>query len=235
MSLPMMNVPKFSLIVPSSKKEIEYRPFLVKEERIILMALENKNEIEILRAIKEAIRNCTFEKLDAESLSSFDIEYIFLKLRAKSKGEFVKLNVLCSAENCNSRTLLSVNIDNIAVTIPEGHTTKISLSDNIGIMMKYPNPEIVMRDPETSEAKKVFNAIILSIDGIYNNTEMFPAKDYTKEELGKFLDNLSQANFEKINNFFETMPYLKHDIVFNCKKCNTENKYSIEGLRSFLD
>ena len=230
MTLPKIATPKHTLKLPSDGRSIKYRPFLVKEEKILLMAVESENEKEISNAVKNIIRNCIEgEDFDIDDLSTFDIEYLFLNLRSKSVGETVKLNFKC--EECEEECLVGINLSEIEVERTEGHNSKIQLTDEIGIVMKYPTFSIT-DSPEVE--KNPLEMVNLCIDKIYDTKSVYNAKDSSKEELSEFIESLNQQQFQKIQGFFETMPKLRKEVKFKCSKCEKENAVVIERLQDFF-
>ncbi len=243
MGLPTIAIPQYKLIVPSTEKEISYRPFLVKEEKILLIAMESDDQQQMTDAIQTIIQNCVFEDLDINSMPMFDIEYIFLQLRAKSKGEIIDLTYEC--EKCKKSIPTKVDLTTIEVTRTEGHTSKIPLSEDVGVIMKYPS--ISLQDSistDSTDVENVFTTVTACIDSIWDKENVFQSKDHTKEELDKFVESLPDASFAKIQKFFDTVPVLKHEIEAKClnkngkgKKasvCGHVEKRTLEGLASFF-
>jgi len=249
MGLPTITVPKYSLHLPSSGKEIKYRPFLVKEEKILLMAMESEDEKQIMDATITVINNCVLGDLDVGKMPLFDIEYIFLWLRAKAKGEIVELKYTCP--ECKNAIDISINIENIKVNKIENHTNKIELTESLGVVLNYPNMTIQSKlDQLKDEAdiEKIFKTIQYCIDYIYDAETTYPAKDHTEEELKDFLESLTDPQFQKIAKFFEEAPSLKHTIKLECenkiksdnkkkekaKVCGYKEDVILEGLASFF-
>ena len=243
MGLPTIAVPQYKLTIPSTLKEGSYRPFLVKEEKILLIAMESDDPKQMTGAINTIIENCIFEDLDVNNMPMFDIEYIFLQLRAKSKGEIVDLSYEC--EKCKKEIPAQVDLAKIEITRTEGHTNKIQLSSDVGVIMKYPS--ISMQDTistENTDVENVFTTVTTCIDSIWDKENVFSAKDHTKEELDKFVESLPDESFQKIQEFFNTVPVLRHDIEVKClnkngkgKKasiCGNVEKRTLEGLASFF-
>jgi len=255
MGLPTITVPEYTLKLPSTGKEYKYRPFLVKEEKILLIAMESEDEEQIMDATINIIKNCVVGELDIDNLPMFDIEYIFLQLRGKAKGERIELKYKCP--KCEGQIPLGINIDNIKVITKEGHSTKIELQDNLGIVMKYPNITIQKKLSEYQVDKEddkvviegLFETIIHCIDYIYDAESTYPAKDHTEKELTEFLESLNDDQFQQISKFFETSPALKHEVELHCKNqketkskgketkkvCNYKEKITLEGLASFFE
>ena len=243
MALPKIAVPKYQLKIPSTGKEVSYRPFLVKEEKILLIAMESDNETEITNAIRDIIQNCTYEELDVKNMPIFDIEYLFLQLRAKSKGEVIDLSFEC--ERCKKPIAIQIDVSKLEVTRTEGHDTKIPLSDDVGVIMRYPSMEVQsIINKESSDVENIFSTISFCIESIWDKETVYASKDHTKEELNEFLESLPDSSFTKIQKFFDTIPVLKHEVELKCtskngkgKKaslCGWEGTRTLEGLGSFF-
>jgi hypothetical protein len=219
MGLPTIAIPEYSLTVPSSGQEVKYRPFLVKEEKILLLAMESEDQKQIMQATKTVIGNCVVGDYDLNTLATFDIEYIFLWLRGKSKGEEIDLKYTCP--ECKNPIDANFNIEDVKIRRIEGHNKKIELTDKLGVVMKYPNMDMqeLIDDVESkdkSQIEIIFKSIITCIDYIYDEEKIYAHKDHTLQELEAFLDSLTDTNFKKISMFFETMPALKHTISIKC-------------------
>lgn len=242
MALPVVNAPVYTLEVPSTKKVIKFRPFLVKEEKLLLIAMQDdKKESAIVETLKQIVKNCTFGEVDVESLSITDIEYIFLQLRAKSKGDEVEVSFKCSndvnGESCDTVNQTKINLQNVKVEKNVDHSNKIMLTDTIGIILKEPtlNDIATLQEKignEYSDMKDIFESINGFIDTIFNGEVIY--NEYTKEELTEFIESLSDEQFQKIKSFFETMTKLKLDVNITCKKCGYNETVTLEGLQSFL-
>ena len=239
MSLPKVNTPVYETVLPSTEKVIKYRPFLVKEEKILLTAMEDGDEKVIFNAVKQIIKNCVQGELDIDNMPLFDIEYLFLRLRAKSVGEEVTLGLKpwgCPQNNgelCEFTTEVSVNLEEIKCVKDKKHTSKIMLDDKIGIMMKY--PDISQMNIGESENDILGMKIIKnSINMIFTEEETYERDSFTDKELDEFVDSLNTKQMDKIRNFFETMPQLKHTVKYNCKTCGEEKETTVQGLNSFF-
>ena len=243
MTLPRIAVPKYTLIIPSSGKEISYRPFLVKEEKILLIAMESDDEIQMTSAIQNIIENCVYDDLDVQSIPMFDIEYIFLQLRAKSKGEIVDLSFDCG--KCKKPITIQIDLTKIEIIKTEGHDIKIPLSDDVGVIMKYPSMEIQsIINKENTDVENIFSTITFCIDSIWDKESVYASKDHTKEEINDFLESLPDDSFTKIQKFFDTVPVLKHEFELKCTSKNGKGKKAticgwketktLEGLGSFF-
>jgi hypothetical protein len=237
MALPKLNVPVYEAILPSTEKVIKYRPFLVKEEKLLLTAQES-GEDAVLPAVKQIIKNCVQGELDVDRMPIFDIEYLFLRLRAKSIGEEVTLGLKpwgCPQNNgelCKYTTEVAINLEEIECKKDKKHSSKIMLDDNIGIMMKYPDiSQIGIKGSEIEMGMKVIKSCI---NMIFTKEETHEKDSFTDKELDEFIDSLNSKQMEGINNFFETMPTIKHTAKYTCKTCNEEKETTIQGLQSFF-
>ena len=243
MALPKIAVPKYQLKIPSSGKEVSYRPFLVKEEKILLIAMESDKEEEMITAVKDIIDNCIYDDLDVKNMPMFDIEYIFLQLRSKSKGEMADMSFECG--KCKKPIEAQIDLSKIEVTRTEGHDPKVVLSDDIGIIMKYPSMQLQsIIDQEGSDVENIFSTISFCIESIWDKETVYSAKDHTKEELNDFLESLPDDSFMRIQKFFDTVPVLKHDVELKCTSkngkgknpsiCGWKDTKTLEGLGSFF-
>ena len=248
MGLPRVAVPEYSMTLPSNEKEVKYRPFLVKEEKLLLMAMESEKEDEIMDAIKNVITNCVQGDINIDKLPLFDIEYIFLWLRAKSKGEVIELNYSCP--KCKGKIPVSFSVEDIKIHKSDNHSNKVELTDDLGIVLNYPDivlqKKIASLPDDLKEVELIFKTILTCIDYIYDAETTYPAKDHSKEELLTFVESLTDDYFKQITNFFETIPALKHKAVLNCtnkvkrkgkeaKVCNHKEDIELEGLASFFE
>tara|TARA_B100000927_G_scaffold279934_1_gene263941 strand:- start:44 stop:769 length:726 start_codon:yes stop_codon:yes gene_type:complete len=240
MPLPTIETPTYELKLHSSNKKVRYRPFLVKEEKVLIIALESKNENDITNAVKEVLKKCILTKgIDVDSLPTFDIEYLFLNIRAKSIGEDIKLTVTCPDDN-ETKVPVTVYVDEIKVVKPKGHTKDIKLDDKLTIRMKYPSLNQFIEtnfttDDETETlVDKTFRVVSDCIDVIYTEEDAWDTKDYTPKERMDFVEQLNSSQYKKVEKFFSTMPKLSHTIeVVNP---NTKKKGSVvlEGLANFF-
>lgn len=237
MPLPKPPVPTYELKVPSNDKTIKYRPFLVKEEKVLLIALESQDEKQIENAVLDILKGCILTRgIKVEELAIFDIEYIFLKIRSKSVGEVVSMKVTCLDDN-ETVVDYELNLDQVEVQKPEGHTNKIDLGEGMGMVLKYPginqfvSTQIVGKDLTATE---VFDAIVDSVHQIYTADEVFEAKTTPRKELVDYVDSLTTKNFEQIQEFFNTMPKLSHSFKVINPKTGVESEYTIEGLSNFF-
>jgi len=230
MSLPKLNTPTFELILPSTGKKIKYRPFLVKEHKVLLTMAEADNT-EVARIVAELVDVCTFNKLNVQALPHFDIEYIFLQLRAKSISETVDVIVNCE---CGNKIDANFTIDNLKVVRDSTHSNKIMLTDMYGVEMNYPVFEDVVGVFASNNTSKVVELIINCIKGVFDNENYWDAKEQTKEELEEFVYSLTKEQFDKIENFFVTAPKIVQEIESDCPKCKRHNISKLEGLSNFF-
>tara|TARA_Y100000310_G_scaffold314867_1_gene364686 strand:+ start:436 stop:1140 length:705 start_codon:yes stop_codon:yes gene_type:complete len=233
MTLPKIATPTYELEIPSSKEKITYRPFLVKEEKLLLLAMETEKEEDIISAVKTIIDNCTFEKVNIEDLPLFDIEYIFLNVRAKSVGEVINLKLLCEDDG-ETYTDVEINIDDIHVDFQDNHSTDIKLNDDITVIMSYPQYDMMIGTGDTNNTKFVFNIIRKSVAQIVDGETIYERADFTDKELDEFIESLNTKQFADIQNFFETMPRLRHEVKFKNPKTKKVNKITLEGMQSFF-
>jgi len=236
MALPKLDIPIYELVVPSTDEKIKYRPFLIKEEKILLIAMESGETKDMLQAVKDIVDECTFNKLNLGTMPMFDIEYIFLNIRAKSVGEVSKLKVLCQDD---MKTYASVEIDlnDIEVQVNEGHTNKIELTDEMGVIMKYPTIDSFnvnnITDITTDNMLEVIAACIAQIYD-KKGEEVYDSKDSTQKELIEFVEQLNTTQFQDIQKFFDTMPALKHTITVKNPKTKKESEVTLTGLSDFF-
>ena len=236
MALPVLITPTYELEVPSTEEKIKYRPFLVKEEKILLIALESSNNTEIIQAIGQIVSECTFNKLDLGKMPMFDVEYMFLQIRAKSVGETSQLRLLCPDDK-KSYADVEIDLNDIGVEVIEGHTNKIELTDEMGIIMKYPTIDSFQSTGITSiSSSNMLDVISSCILQIYDKKgeEVHYAKDQTVKELIDFIEQLSSQQFKDLQKFFDTMPTLKHTIMVENPKTKVKNKIELNGLNDFF-
>ena len=236
MALPKVGYPTYELELPSTGKTVKYRPFLVKEEKVLLMALEGKDENHITSAVKDLIKNCVISRIKVDNLPSFDLEYLFLKIRAASIGETIQLTVTCLDDN-ETTVEASININEVEVFKPEGHDPKIMFDEKTGIVMRYPSmKQFVEREFLQKEMKteEVYGFIADSIDQIFDAEEVYDSTTTTKKEFRTFVDTLTTKQFEKIQQFYVTCPKLRHTFTVTNPKTGKECEYTIEGLQSFF-
>jgi hypothetical protein len=229
MALPKLEIPTYELILPSTGEKIKYRPFLVKEYKILLTALESDGE-EVHRMINELVDVCTFKKLKMEDLPNFDIEYIFLNLRARSVGETTSLTLQCN--NCENKIKFDLDITKAEIKKDPEHTTKILISDNIGLEMRYPKFEEMITIYQNFKSESVVELLCNCIKNVYTDEQLYD--DYTKEELIEFVNGFSKGQFELLEKFFLTMPKVVQHVEQDCPECGAHNELNLEGLQNFF-
>ena len=237
MALPVLTIPTYELEVPSTDEKIKYRPFLVKEEKILLMAIESGENADIVQAVKTIVDECTFNKLNLGKLPIFDVEYIFLQIRAKSVGETTDLRLLCPDDR-ETYAKVELDLTEVLVQVDEGHTNKIELTDEMGIIMQYPTIDSFMSgDFLTVTAENMLDIIVGSIEQIYDKggEEVHMAVDSTKKELNDFIEQLNTKQFKKVQKFFDTMPKLKHTVTVKNPKTKKESEVTLAGLNDFFE
>ncbi len=240
MPLPKIATPSYELELPSTGKTIQYRPFLVKEEKLLVIALESQDTKQITNAIKAVIRSCILTKsVKVEELPTFDIEYLFLNIRGKSVGEDIDVKIICPDDE-ETEVSVNVNLDDIQIQKSENHSNKISLDKNLMMELKYPSLNEFVKsnfdpnDTNRSAMDQSFDLISTCIDKIYNEDEVWVAGDCTKKEIKDFLESMNSAQFKQIEKFFETMPKLSHTIKVKNPKTKVESEVVLEGLASFF-
>ena len=236
MALPKIDVPIYELTVPSTDEKIKYRPFLVKEEKLLLIAMESGENSDILRAVKDIVDACTFNKMKIGNMPMFDVEYIFLQIRSKAVGEVSTLRVLC-LDDMKTYAKVEVDLNEIEVRVTDAHTNKIELSDEMGVIMKYPTVDSFVENKiDDISPANMLDVIVTCIDKIYDKKgeEVFDAKDSTKKELMEFVEQLNTRQFQDIQRFFDTMPSLKHDITVKNPKTKVESIVTLTGLNDFF-
>jgi len=236
MALPRLDVPTYELAIPSTDEKIKYRPFLVKEEKILLIAMESGETKDMIQAVKDIVDECTFNKLKLGKLPMFDVEYVFLNIRAKSVGEVSKLKVLCQ-DDMKTYANVEVDLNEIEVQVEEGHTNKIELTDEMGVIMKYPTIDSFNSNNIADiNSENMLDVIATCIAQIYDKKgeEVYDSKDSTQKELIEFVEQLNTKQFQDIQKFFDTMPALKHTITVKNPKTKKESKVTLTGLNDFF-
>ena len=237
MALPKIEVPTYELTLPSEDKKIKYRPFLVREEKVLYIALETGQNKEMVNALKDVVGACTFDVLNVDRLPIFDIEYLFLQIRAKSVSEVTKFRAICPDDG---KTYVETEVDltKVEVQVDDEHTNRIMLESerNLGLVLKYPTLKNydVGRGLDNIEIDKVFNILIDCIDHIFEGDKIYPAKDTSKQELKEFIEGLPQDAFTRIKSFFDTMPKLKHEIEVTNPNTNVTSKIVLTGIADFF-
>tara|TARA_Y100000004_G_scaffold149996_1_gene172152 strand:- start:613 stop:1317 length:705 start_codon:yes stop_codon:yes gene_type:complete len=233
MALPTMDLPTYELEIPSNKKKIKYRPFLVKEEKVLLLALESENDKNIRDAVVSLLKACIQSRVKVENLATFDLEYIFLNIRAVSVGEIVEMNVVCNDDE-ETNVRYNLNLTDVNVVFPEGHSNKIMLTDSTGVIMKYPSMDGFVQGQFSNKDFDVIDVIASSIDQIFQEEEVYDESTTTKKEFVQFVESLTNSQLEKIQAFFETSPRLEHTFKVTNPNTGVESEYTLRGLQSFF-
>lgn len=239
MALPMNPSPTYTLTIPSTKKQLKYRPFLVREQKSLLIAQQSEEDSVMFDTIKQVIKSCAQSEIDVDKLASFDVEYIFLQLRAQSVGEIAELLFKCDNDHGDDTKPIQVNLDLREAKVEEfpNHVAKIDLYDNVGVVMKYPNVDTLKKINNIDiddDLNAVIDVVIDCIDYVYDAEEVYSAADQTRQELEEFLNNMTADQFERIRNFFITMPKLRLYFKYTCPVCAKEHSKYLEGLASFF-
>jgi hypothetical protein len=237
MALPLVNVtPNYELIIPSTGQRISFRPYLVKEEKVLLMAFESQDTRSILRAMIDTIASCITEDIDINTLTTFDVEYMFLKIRGKSVGEGSTVMIKC--KSCEADNEVTVNLDNIEIDVPKKDNV-VTLSPTVSVEMKYPsytdmiNSDMIGGDKD-ADANDIIRIVIQGISAILTEEERFDVKDYSYDDLVQFVEQLTSDQFMKLNSFFDDMPQLKHNVEFKCESCGEDNQVELAGMADFF-
>ena len=238
MPLPKIATPTYELELPSTGQSIQYRPFLVKEEKVLVIALESEDTKQITTAIKNVIKNCIKTKgIKVESLPTFDIEYLFLNIRGKSVGEEIEVNIICPDDG-QTEVPVTINIDDIQIQKNDDHDTKVKLNDELTLVMKYPSLDQFIKNnfdfTDKNQMDQSFELIASCIDSICSEDEVWASADCTKKEVNEFLESMNSSQFKGIEKFFETMPRLSHTVTVKNPETKVESEVVIEGLASFF-
>jgi len=235
MALPKLETPVYELEQPSTGETIKYRPFLVKEQKILMMASESNDEKQIKEALAGLISGCTFEKVDPLKVPIFDVEFLFLRIRGKSVGEKIDLSLLCPDDN-ETRVNKSINIEEIGVNMEVDHTNEINITDNIKIVMRYPTlNDMADIGGEKNDVEDVFSMIRRCVHEIHDGEKVYNKVDMSNSELEEFVDSLTADQFENLSKFFETMPKVQHSVSVTNPKTKKKGEVVIEGIQSFFD
>jgi DNA-directed RNA polymerase subunit M/transcription elongation factor TFIIS len=242
--LPKIDVPIYNVKLLSNGKNLRFRPFTVKEEKLFLMANENEDLDNVVDTIKQILNNCVLDDFQVDSLPLFDIEHLFLNIRARSISEVVNLKYKCNnnildeetkeEKKCNNVVEIDLNILEVEPEKQEGHTNKIEITEKMGVVMKYPSFETIKKFDVENEADSIIKITVNCIDYVYDSNSIYYAKDSTEEELIEFVESMQAKDLEKIKTFFDTMPKMKRDIDFKCNKCGHEEKIELEGIQNFF-
>ena len=234
MALPKLDSPTYETELPSTGKKIKYRPFLVKEQKILMMAQESDKQDEMMASIGQLINTCTFGEIDAPNSPIFDIEYIFLKIRGKSVGEKVKIMVTCPDDG-KTKVPVNVNLEDINVQMTIGHTNELKISDNIKMVMKYPVLSDVANNTKNNPTEQVFNIMEQCVHEVHDGDKIYSKVDITNKDIQDFVDSFNTEQFKTVTEFFESMPKLRHVVNVTNPNTKVKNEITIEGLDSFLE
>lgn len=238
MALPMNTMPTFNLTIPSNGKMVRYRPFVVKEEKALLIAQQSEDTKVMVDTLRSVINSCLIDKVDVDKLATFDLEYMFLQIRGKSVGETVDLLFSCDTDhgeqNEKAKSKVVINLSDINVSRDESHTNKVFLFDDVGVVMKYPTMDMASELTEGNEYENVFEIVASSIDYIFKGEDVYYANETSHEEMMQFLNNLTTEQFLKVQKFFDTMPKLSYKVEYTCPVCGREHRKLLEGLANFF-
>lgn len=236
MALPKIDVPTYSLTLPSSGKQIRFRPFLVKEEKILLMAGESDDPADMVEALKQVINNCAVADIDIEKMPTIDIEYFFVQLRSKSVGDKVRILASHKDSECKYQMPVNINLEHVEVVKDENHTNKIDLGNDIGLTLKYPDFAMVQELEKISgnDIDKFFELVTDSIENIWDAENVYEASEHSEEELKEFLETLNNSAFEKIQQFYTGLPALVYKTRYKCKECGEYEDLELRGLANFF-
>tara|TARA_R110000764_G_scaffold237357_1_gene333436 strand:- start:458 stop:1162 length:705 start_codon:yes stop_codon:yes gene_type:complete len=233
MALPVLNAAKYKTVIPSLGKEVEYRPYLVKEEKILMIALESKDQKQILTALKDVIKACVYDDIDVNRLAMFDLEALFLKLRGKSVGESTELKVKCT--QCDAENQQQINFDEIKMPVIVKQSNVIELTDDVGVTLSYPTVGgMEKQNLNASGIDQALDMIIHCVDSIYDANNVYAAKDEGLAAVRTFIDSLNSSQFKKLTEFFEDVPAVTYDMKFDCIKCGIKNNTELRGFDNFF-
>ena len=233
MALPKLNTPKYYTKVPSTGADVEFRPYQVREEKMLMIASESQDERQVVGAMKDLIDACTFGAIDITKLTMFDLEYIFVKLRSKSVGESTKIGMNCTS--CSHKNEVEFSLEDVYVNMNEELNPTIELSDGVGVTMKYPGISDVMDiGGDLSDVDKMMGMIRASLDTIYTSEEVFNVKEQSVKEVDDFIDSLTSKQFSKIREYLEEMPSAQINIDFECMECGNKNEHVVKGTANFF-
>ena len=234
MALPKLNTPTYELELPSTAEKIKYRPFLVKEQKVLMMAQESNDETQVANAMGNLVSSCTFGSVDPNKSPMFDLEYVFLKIRGKSVGETVKLNLICPDDE-KTNVSVDLKLDDIEVQMDEEHSNEINISESVKVVFRYPLlTDMVGSDKESTDIAKVFHFLTNCIHEIHYGDDVYRTIDLKKSEIEEFIDEFTGEQFEMVTNFFNSMPKLRHTIEVTNPKTKIKSEVLLEGLESFL-
>ena len=237
MALPRIDVPTYELVIPSTDEKIKFRPFLVKEEKVLLIAMESGKSEDMLQSVKDIVNECTFQKLKLGEMPMFDVEYLFLNIRAKSVGEVSKLKVLCQ-DDMKTYATVEINLNEVNVQVDgELHSNKIELTDEMGVIMKYPTIDSFTKNGiQNITAANMIDVIASCVEQVYDKKgeEVYESKDSTQAEIIDFVEQLNTTQFQEVQAFFDTMPRLQHTITVKNPKTKVESEVTLTGLNDFF-
>ena len=235
MALPKLDTPTYELEQPSTGEKIKYRPFLVKEQKVLMMAQESQDDKQIRDALASLVSSCTFQSVDPYEIPMFDIEYFFLRIRGKSSGEKIELNLLCPDDN-ETRVKKTINLEEISVNMKVGHTNEINITDKIKMIMRYPTlNDMLDIDVEKENTEDMFSLIKRCVGEIHHDEKIYNKVDISDKELEEFIDSLTAEQFEKITDFFDTMPKVQHSVEVVNPNTKKKGEVVIEGIQNFFD
>jgi hypothetical protein len=233
MALPTLNAAKYRTVIPSLNKEVEYRPYLVKEEKILMIAMESKDQGQILRALKDVIKACIYEDIDVNKLAMFDLEALFLKLRGKSVGETTEIKIKC--KHCEAENHQEINFEEINMPVVTDQNNVIALTDDVGVTLRYPSVGgLEKQDQKANQVDQAMNMIVDCIESIYDANSVYSARDEGPKAVKEFVDSLNSAQFKKLTAYFEEMPAVTYDMKFDCVKCSETNEMELRGFDNFF-
>ena len=235
MGLPIQKAPKHKCVL-SNGQEVTFRPFLVKEQKYLLVTKESNDSLEILSAVKSLISAVTDNKVDSEKLSVFDLEYLFLQIRAKSVGESVKVHLYCKNQDCDGTGEVDIDLTEVQIVKPENEVNPtVELSETLGVTLRYPNTKQLAKvDTLKDDGDKLVELLKFGIESVYDEESVYSADEISDSELVEFVESLTLDQVDKLNTFFESVPVLQHDVEFECKSCGTLNTSTLKGLQSFF-
>ena len=234
MALPKNVFTIYSLTIPSTKQVVKFRQFNVGEQKALLLAQQSENTTVMIDTLKGVLKSCIMDPIDVSALATFDIDYMMLQIRAKSVGEIAELNFACTA--CHEIVSISFDLTKLEVTFDPANTKQIDLGNNMGIILKYPQFDVLkkMDKFDVSDSTAIFNVVADCIDFIWEGEQIFHAAEHTRDELNKFIDGLSESQFAAIKTFFDTLPKLEQKVVFDCPKCKKHHDSVLKGIDSFF-
>jgi len=234
MALPTLNSSTYTTVLPSTGKKVDFRPYLVKEEKILLVALESEDSNQIIQAMRDVIE-CCVQDVDTDDITSFDLEYLFLMLRSKSVGETIDLKMSCQNPKCESLVEISINVDEIACPTFDDSDRTIALTETAGVVLKFPSIKTIQAlEDSASQIDMMLDMICECVVSVYDEDNVYDARDESNESISSFINSLNSVQFKMVTDFFENMPVLEHDVSHNCKNCDETNEINLKGLQSFF-